>query len=66
MLDKKTISQRRLGLIALTPMLATMVITPLMTQAAIDSKAATCKILSPKTGTTFNTDKNGHLPHKRR
>ena len=48
----------RIGLISLAPMLATMAILPSISQAVVDVKAPTCKILSPKTGVKFGMNQN--------
>ncbi|MDD5755019.1 MAG: Ig domain-containing protein [Methylococcales bacterium] len=50
--------KRRLGLIALAPMMAAIAIAPPIVLAAVDVKVPTCKILTPKTGIVFtaNTD----------
>ncbi|MDD2863269.1 MAG: putative Ig domain-containing protein [Methylococcales bacterium] len=61
MLNNKTTQQRqkcRIGLIALAPIMATMAILPSISNAAIDAKAPSCKILSPKTGIVLSANQN--------
>ena len=48
--------ERRIGLIALMPVVATMAIAAPVVQAAANAKAPTCKILSPKTGIVFSAN----------
>ena len=50
--------KRRIGLIALVPVMATMAITLPPVQAAVDTKMPVCTILSPKTGATFSANQN--------
>ena len=59
--DKKIPPQRqkrRIGLIALLPMMTAMAILPPISQAAVDAKAPTCKILKPKTKAIFSINKD--------
>lgn len=45
-------------MIALAPIMATMAILPSISNAAIDTKAPSCKILSPKTGIVLSANQN--------
>lgn len=49
--------KQRLGLVALVPIVAAMTM-PILAHAAVDPKAPTCKILSPKTKAIFSINKD--------